>query len=109
MFKCAVQFNKSVCYACTYLCICMRMYACKVCICTEINLMSIYLSGCVVRETEKVSFQENQNKNTEELRVQPGYWRNQNPLSRRIESYQRGKIQTKTEKNRKCRNETGDD
>ena len=28
------------------------------CICIEINLMSIYLSGCVVRDTEKMSFQE---------------------------------------------------
>ena len=35
----------SVCYVCTCLCACMCMYACKVCICTEINLMSIYLSG----------------------------------------------------------------
>ena len=36
-----------------YVCVCMCMYACKVCICIEINL-----SGCVVRDTEKMSFQE---------------------------------------------------
>ena len=36
---------------CMYVCMCM--YACKVCICIEINL-----SGCVVRDTEKMSFQE---------------------------------------------------
>ena len=47
-----------LCYACTYLCVCMCMYACKVCIRTEINLMSINLSDCVVRDTEKMSFQE---------------------------------------------------
>ena len=42
-----------------YVCACMCMYVCKVCsICTEINLMSIYLSGCVVRDAEKMSFQE---------------------------------------------------
>ena len=41
-----------------YVCVCMCIYACKVCICIEINLMSIYLSGCVVRDTEKISFQE---------------------------------------------------
>ena len=64
MFKCAVQFNKSRCVLCmyvcmyVYVCVCMCMYACKVCICIEINLMSIYLSGCVVRNTEKMSFQE---------------------------------------------------
>ena len=55
MFKCAVQFNKSRCVLCmyVYVYVCMRMYACKVCICIEINL-----SGCVVRDTEKMSFQE---------------------------------------------------
>ena len=36
-------------HVCMYVCVCM--YACKVCI--EINL-----SGCVVRDTEKMSFQE---------------------------------------------------
>ena len=37
-----------------YVCVCMCMYACKVCtICIEINL-----SGCVVRDTEKMIFQE---------------------------------------------------
>ena len=51
MFKCAVQFNKSWCVLCMYVCMCM--YACKVCICIEINL-----SGCVVHDTEKMSFQE---------------------------------------------------
>ena len=55
MFKFAVQFNKGRCMLCMYICMCM--YACKVCICIEINLMSIYLSY-VVRDTEKMSFQE---------------------------------------------------
>ena len=36
-----------------YVCVCMYMYACKVCICVEIGL-----SGYVVRDTEKMSFQE---------------------------------------------------
>ena len=42
-------------YVCiyVYVCVCMCMYACKVCICVEIGL-----SGYVVRDTEKMSFQE---------------------------------------------------
>ena len=38
-----------------YVCVCMLV---RYVICIEINLISIYLSGCVVRDTEKMSFQE---------------------------------------------------
>ena len=63
MFKFAVQFNKSKCMLCMYVFVCMYAYVCvcmlvRYCICTEINLMSIYLSRCVVRDTEKMNFQE---------------------------------------------------
>ena len=51
----------SVCYACTYLCVCICMQVClkgMYSMCTEIILISINSSDCVVRDTEKMSFRE---------------------------------------------------